>query len=66
MVRGKLQFGAVSFDRVTRLYGKVRFGERELADSEREELIAFYKALPVVCRQKLGRLRYLLMYPILS
>lgn len=65
MVRGKMQFGEIGFDRVTQLYLEVRFGERGLAGGEREELFSFYRALPAACRKKLGRLRYLLMYPIL-
>ncbi len=64
-VRGQLRFGSVSFDRVTRLYLEVRFGERGLTAVERKEWISFYHALPAACRIKLGNLRYLLMYPFL-
>ena len=65
LVRGRLPFGAVSFDRVTQLYQEVRFGERALTAGERKELFAFHRALPAVCRRKLGRLRYLLLFPLL-
>ena len=64
-VRGHLSFGGVSFDRVTKIYTEVRFGERDPSAGEREELFSFYAELPAVCRKKLGYPRYLLLYPLL-
>lgn len=64
-VRGRMEFGRVGFDRVTQIYAAVRFGEREPTREEREDLFRFYRDLPAACRRKLGKLRYLLLYPLL-